>query len=270
VNLPFLIWNAINSWPSLEQTSNDFAGTYWSRLRGFFVGLLPRDLGVRRISDGDWAFGRPAAAVVTIGVLAAASFGAYRQCRRRPWHGALLAAPLVAMWPLMALLLNLGFVLDGRYGIIVFPVLVLCLASAVEPLLRAAPRPTGTVLVFVWVLLLAVPFLKHETGTTTFNQNASIEQLIATLDAEGYNRVAGHYNAVLPIELMSDGRIRVAIAGNPYFPRFPVTQRMVDATPPDRLAYVFAPGPIGDTWVKLPVDDYRQVEVAGWVLYFPT
>lgn len=272
VNLPFLLWNAKNSWPSLDQPPNDSGATYPERLRGFFVGLLPRDLGVRSITSGDWVVGRPLAVLVTFGVLAGAAFGALRLWRSDPWRGAVLAAPLVAAWPLMAALTNLSFVDDGRYGVIVFPVLVLCLAAAIDPVLHALPRPTWTLAAAAWVLLLAVPFLRQDaTGfDIDGDPNGQVQALIDTLEAEGFDRVAGNYAAVLPIEYQSGGRIRAAVAGNPYVIRLPHTQALVDATPADRLAYVFSPAPIGETWVKLPVDQYRQVPVAGWVFYFPT
>lgn len=269
VNVPFLLWNARNSWRSLEQPPNDSGATYAGRFRGFFVDLLPRDLGMRRITDGDWVLGRPVAALVTLGVLVAAGYGAYRIVRVDRWRGAALAAPLIASWPLMALLTNLSFVDDGRYGIIVFPILVLCLVAAIDPLLRPAPRPTWAILATAWVLLLTVPFLKQDAGTALGDPNRPTQALIDALEAEGFDRVAGNYAAVLPIEFQSGGRIRTAVAGNPYVIRLPHTQRLVDATPADQLAYVFAPGPIGPTWVKLPVEQYRQVPVAGWVVYFP-
>jgi hypothetical protein len=82
--------------------------------------------------------------------------------------------------------------------------------------------------------------------------------------------VAGYYWAVLPIEYQSGGDIRAAVAGNPFVIRLPDTQRLVEATPPDRLAYVFQAGPVDPSWMKLPVEQYEQVPVAGYVLYFPS
>jgi hypothetical protein len=270
VNLPFLIWNAKNAWPSLDQPPNDSGATYTDRLRGFFVGLLPRDLGMRRISPGgEWVFGRPLAALVVVGVLGTAAYGAVLLVRADRWRGAVLAAPLVFVWPLMAALSNLSFVDDGRYGIIAFPVLVLCFVAGIGPLLRRLPSPCWTVVVAAWVLLLALPFLHKEAGTDLGDPNEQTQALIDAIEAEGFDRVAGNYFAVLPIEYVSDARIRVAVAGNPFVIRLPHTQALVDATPADRLAYVFAPGPIGPTWVKLPVEQYRQVPVAGYVLYLP-
>lgn len=271
VNMPFLLWNAMNSWPSLDPPPNDSGSTYPERLRGFFSGLLPRDLGVRRITgQGEWLFGRPVAVVVMLVVLGLAVHGAVRMVRTNPWRGAVLAVPLVLVWPLMAGLTHLSFVDDGRYGIIVFPVLVLCLVAGVEPLLARLPALSWTLVAAAWVLVCSVPFLYKEAGTDLGDPNRQMQALVDAIEAEGFDRVAGNYAAVLPIEYMSDARIRTAIAGNPYVIRLPQTQRLVDATPADRLAYVFLPGPIGPTWVKLPLDQYRQVPVAGYVLYLPT
>jgi hypothetical protein len=175
----------------------------------------------------------------------------------------------VFVWPLMAALTNLSFVDDGRYGIIAFPVLVLCFVAGIGPLLRRLPSPSWTVVAAAWVLLLALPFVHKEAGTDLGDPNEQTQALIDAIEAEGFDRVAGNYFAVLPIEYLSDARIRVAVAGNPFVIRLPHTQALVDATPADRLAYVFPPGPIGPTWVKLPVEQYRQVPVAGYVLYLP-
>jgi hypothetical protein len=270
VNVPFLVWNAKNSWPSLDQPPNDSGFTYTDRLRGFFTGLLPRDLGVRRLgAQGDWLFGRPLGVLVVLIVLGAAAYGAVRLVRADPWRGAVLAAPLVTSWLLMAGLTNLSFVDDGRYGIIVFPVLVLCAVAGVEPLLRNLPSFSWLLIAGLWVLVCTIPFLHAEAGTDLGDPNEQTQALIDAIENAGFDRVAGNYFAVLPIEYMSDARIRTAVAGNPYVIRLPDTQRLVDATPPERLAYVFAPGPIDPSWVKLPLDQYRTVDVAGYTLYFP-
>lgn len=267
VNLPFLLWNAKNSWPSLDQPPTEDS-TYLGRLRGFFVGLLPRVLGVRR-QNGDWTFGRPVGALLVIVVLALAALGAWTVVRLAPWRGAVLAAPLVFVWPLMAALNNLTFVDDGRYGIIAFPVLAIAVAAGAQALLAA--RPTLWLAVAAgWLLICSVPFLNAEAGRDLGDPNRQTQELIDAVDQAGFDRVAGYYWAVLPLEYQSGGRIRTAVAGNPYVIRLPDTQRLVDATPPERLAYVFPPGPIDPSWVKLPVDRYQQVPVAGLVLYLPT
>jgi hypothetical protein len=271
VNLPFLAWNAKNDWPSLEQPPNDSGATYLERLRGFFTGLLPRDLGVRSIGgDGHWILPRPIAALVVVALLGGAVVGAVRLVCRDRWKGALIAAPLVLAWPLMAGLTNLAFVADGRYGIIVFPVLVLGVVAGIEPLVHTRPTAAFAGAAAAWLLVCSVPFLIEEAGSELGDPNQRTQQLIDAIETEGFDRVAGNYFAVLPIEYVSDARIRVAIAGNPYIIRLPHTQQLVEATPPSRLAYVFAPGPIDPTWVKLPVEQYRQIPVAGYVLYVPT
>jgi hypothetical protein len=269
VNLPFLLWNAKNSWPSLDQPPTP-ESTYTGRLRGFFVGLLPRDLGLRRIADGDWVLGRPVAALVVVAVLLIAAYGAFVLVRADPWRGAVLAAPLVFSWLLMAALSNLSYVDDGRYGIIVFPVLVLCFVAGLAPVLRLLPTSAWMLGAAIWLGVCTVPFLHKEAGTDLGDPNRQTQALIDVIEDEGFDRVAGYYWAVLPIEFQSGSRIRTAIAGNPYTIRLPHSQRLVDATNPDSLAYVFLPGPIDPSWVKLPIEQYRQVPVAGYVLYFPT
>ncbi len=270
VNLPFLAWNAMNSWPSLDAPPNESGSTYTGRLRGFFTGLLPRDLGLRRVTDGAWLFGRPLAALVTLAVLGGAAYGAYRLVRTRPWPGAVLAAPLIAAWPLMAALTNLSFVDDGRYGIIVFPIMVLCLVAALDVVLDRLPPSAWLVMAMLWAVLLTAPFLAREAGSDLGDPNRRTQELIEALETEGFDRVAGNYWAVLPVEFQSGGHVRAAIAGNPYVIRLPHTQRLVAATPSGELAFVFAAGAVDENWLALPLDRYRQVPVAGWVIYFPT
>jgi hypothetical protein len=270
VNLPFLLWNAKNSWPSLDQPPNTSPSTYAGRLRGFFTGLLPRDLGVRRISNGDWVAGRAVAVLVVVAVLAVVVAGAIRLINRDRWRGAVVVAPLALMWFLLAGLSNLSFVDDGRYGIVVFPVLVLAFSEGVAPVVRRLPDAGRAVVTAVWVLGLTMPFLAKEAGSDLGDPNADVQAIIEEVDAAGFDRLAGNYFAVLPVEYISGSRIRTAIAGNPPVIRLPATQRLVEATAPERLAYIFSPGPIDPSWVKLPLDRYRQVPVAGYVLYFPT
>lgn len=269
VNVPFLAWNVRNSWASLDTPPTDSTATYVDRLRGFFTGLLPRDLGVRRITDDAWLFGRPVAAAATLAVVGLAVFGARQLVRADRWRGAVIAVPLVATWPLMAMLSNLSYVGDGRYGIIVLPVLVFCLAAGVDALVDQLPSRAWLGGAVLWAALATMPFLAAEAGTDLGDPNRQTQALIDVLEAEGFDRVAGNYWAVLPIELQSGGRLRVAVAGNPPVIRLPDTQRLVEATSPDRLAYVFLPGPVGDTWTVRPIEQYRQIPVAGWVIYLP-
>jgi hypothetical protein len=267
VNLPFLAWNAKHSWPSLDQPPS-MESTFTGRLEGFFTGLLPRDIGVRR-QTGEWVFGRPLAVLIVVAVLGLAAVGAWSVTRSSGWRGAVLTAPLIAVWVLMAGLRNLSYVDDGRYGVIAFPVLAIAVAAGFHAVLGPG-RSSWVTGAAVWFVVCSVPFVHAEAGRSLGDPNRQTQVLIDAIEREGFDRVAGHYWAVLPIEYQSGGRIRVAVAGKPYVVRLADTQRLVDETPAERLAYVFPPGSIDPTWVKLPVEQYRQEDVAGYVLYFPT
>ncbi|HAN35170.1 MAG TPA: hypothetical protein DCQ52_06880, partial [Acidimicrobiaceae bacterium] len=93
--------------------------------------------------------------------------------------------------------------------------------------------------------------------------------VINRLDEVGIDRVAGAYWLVLPIEYRSDQAIRTAVAGNPYVIRFPLSQRLVEQTPPEQVAFLFAPGTPDPVWFYLPVDEYRQEDLGGVILYLP-
>ena len=111
-NSAFIAWNARNGWPSLSQPA-EASDTWWERLERFATGLVPRTLGLRT-GSGDWILGAPATLALYLVVVLVVIHGARIAWRRDHRAGAVLIAPLVASWPLMALLTNLAFVADGR------------------------------------------------------------------------------------------------------------------------------------------------------------
>ena len=77
---PFLLWNARNGWPSLDDRP-EAAGSYADRLRTFVTDLLPRSLGLRD-SQLEWMLG-PALGITLYGLfLVAVVVGLVVQYRR--------------------------------------------------------------------------------------------------------------------------------------------------------------------------------------------
>jgi len=271
-NAAFLLWNAINGWPSL--TSQVYPpGTFIDRLRTFATGLLPRAFGLRTF-DGRWVFGKPLGlliyALLIAGVVAGCVILMRSTRRASRW---IVPVGLVATFPAMAMLPHLIYVDDGRYGIITFPLIAISLAVALSRVIAGfAPRRALVgVLVFamLWVGITVVPFLRRQQGFDRARPNAWIDQVIDRLDAAGIDHVAGSYWLVLPLEFRADQRIRTAVAGNPYVIRMPLSQRIVGRVPADEVAFIFPPGDQPPGWLYLPLEEYRLEDLGGVILYLP-
>jgi hypothetical protein len=287
VNIPFLMWNAANGYPSLDIPSN-YPGSYGDRLEGFFTGLMPRVLGLLD-SPGTWIWGRPAGIAVYSLVLLAVMAGAV-VLSRRGWKGAVAVATVTLVWPLMALFSALIYVSDGRYGIVPFVPVILCIAAAIDAATGALstrasrtrpidPEPApvmeskrlaGGIAVAaaaLW-LVLSIPYLDSVVGPAVPDPNASINALVTYLDEEGFDRIAGSYWVIQRVEYMTDGRIPGA-ATPPHPVRSPRFQEIVESSPPEEVAHVFTPD---DEWVAslpLPIEAYRREIVDGFVVYVP-
>lgn len=269
VNVPFLVWNAVNGWPSLDQPA-DATESAGDRLVRFATGLVPRVFGLRT-GDGTWVHGRALGLVLYVGVIGVVVWGVVTAWRRHRAMGAVLAAPLVVAWPGMAALSNLSFVADGRYGIITFPLLVSALAIGVGDV---AARRTGNirlpaVALALWVLVFTVPWVSREAGRDLGDPNAHVQRVIDVLEDEGIDRVLGTYWWVLPIDLISNGRILTGTVGHPDVVLLPRTQAQVLSTPDERLAYVFSPDAYAPELLRLPEDHYQRRRVAGAVVLIP-
>ncbi len=268
VNLPFLIWNARNDWPSLSQPI-EASDTWGDRLTRFFTGLVPRSLGLMGEGRG-WVVPGAIAALVIIAVVALALVGISAAVRQRSMVLSVVVVPVLVCWPLMAMLANLSFVADSRYAVIYLPFLVLSVAIGAEHLAARVPAPLrrmGPVVVPVALVAITVPPWLHSQAPATPDADGVARTVIDALDEATITRLSGHYWGVLPVQYASDGRIVTAVSGNPYVVRLPESQRIVENADPGRLAHLHPAS--ADPSLPLAADAYRVTEVGGYRLYIP-
>ncbi|MCE9623121.1 MAG: hypothetical protein K8R99_12320 [Actinomycetia bacterium] len=271
-NGPFIAWNAMNGWPSLQKTGT-FPGTYSDRFTGFFTKLLPRGLGLLTL-DGRWVFNR----ALSIGLFVAILLGVVAGCvmlatsARRPSRW-IVPAGLIACFPLMALMPPLIFSDDGRYAIIPFALMAIALGTAATRVMSTwSLRSTVAAIAgaaVLWVGITAIPFLDRQQGFDSGDPNAWQDRVINRLDELDIELLAGYYWFVLPIEYRTDREIRTAISCHPYTVRFPSSQILVQQAPPESVAFLFPPGDHDPSCFYLPQDSYKREDLGGMTLYVP-
>lgn len=270
-NLPFIGWNAVNGWPSLKEQAYP-PGSFSDRFKGFFTGLLPRGLGLRKF-DGTWVLGKPLGLLIYAAIIAGVVYGCVVLVKASARPSRWIVPAGLACFPLMALLPHLIFVADGRYSIIPFPLMAIALGAAGASFMKAWPRQRTTFavagLVVLWVALTTLPFLDRQNTSLADNPNAWQERVIARLHELDIDRLAGYYWFVLPIEYRTDQAIRTAVAGNPYVIRFPESQQMVETSRPETVAFLFPPGEQDPNWFYMDLGAYRQEDLGGMILYVP-
>ena len=283
VNLPLLLWNVRNSWPSLAQPapSTESAPT---RLCRFFTGLLPRSFGLKN-PGGEWIWGSASIVlyVMLLGLIVWGIIGLMRLGAQ----GLVIAFPAIFCWPILSLFSNMGFVTDGRYTIVGFPFLIIALVVGVRSLvlLVKSPQLTGfiapVIVGVLWVSIFLIPWVNDYAPDVVDDPNADVQSIVDVLVADKYEYAAGNYWLTLPIEYQSNRQVLTAVAGHPWgaifpwqpqFPwgvRFAQAQAEVMSADPSAVAYVFLPGDEQVDILRLPIEEYERQEVGGAVLYLP-
>lgn len=269
VNLPFLLWNAVNGWPSLT-TQNALPGSYRERLEVFAVELVPRGYGLRSVGF-DWVHGRTLGLLVYVLLVAAAVAGATlvvrRSERRSRW---LLPLALVTVWPLMALFSPLIWSQDGRYNVISFPLVALAVAAVAGAVHVDAWRAAalGAAAVVLWAAVLVWPHADRYVLTARVDPNEPLTELVEFLEAHDVDRIAGSYWRVLLVEYATDRSIIGAVI-HPFPVRFPERQRVVEDTPASELVFVLAIEADDPGVLWMPVEEYERDVVGRSVVYRP-
>jgi GT2 family glycosyltransferase/4-amino-4-deoxy-L-arabinose transferase-like glycosyltransferase len=268
--LPFLLWNAVNGWPSSE-TPADAPGTYIERLRTFAEDLLPRGFGLR---DGGLAwYDDRLGPVLALALLVLTGLGVWTMLRQPAPRSRMLALVVLAgVFPMMALFRNLIYANDGRYAIISFPLIVVVMAVGLDRL--AGRRPPWRVAAvvglvgLVWVASLVRPTVSPHLDALGTDPNTELREIVDVLDAAGIDRIYGSYWATLPVDFAGDDRIVSGVF--PFWPiRFPDRQRVVGATPPDQIAVVFLGSDEDQSNLLMPADRYERIVIGSRVVYLP-
>ncbi|MFM8531031.1 MAG: hypothetical protein ACKOD2_15425 [Ilumatobacteraceae bacterium] len=268
-NVPFLAWNALNDWDSLDQASAG-VDSLITRLGRFFTDLMPRALGLRDF-DGDWTLGRtlgPLLAILVLGLVIVGGIDLWRRGRAER----VFVFPLVLAWPIMSLFGNLEYVADGRYGVIVLPFVVIAIVVGLARISRRLVRSSlllPLVATLVWSALLVVPWARANLGDRVSDPNADVTRVVERLDEVGVKYLAGNFWWVLPVEYASDQRVRTEVVGNPYVVRLPDSHRIVQAASDSEVAFVFDASDEDLERLRLPVDRYERQEFGRAVLYVP-
>jgi hypothetical protein len=269
VNVPFLLWNAVNGWPSASVTSGT-SSTYIERLEIFVRELVPRTYGMRGPSF-EWVLGR-ATGWALYGVLVTAVVSGCVAIVRSSSRPSRMIVPITALgvWPLMATLSHLSLSADGRYGVIAFPAVALAVAGNVRWFDERArwARLASFGVVGVWLALFVWPHTSRSVATETVDANAGLFEVIDLLDDNGVDRVAGSYWRVLTTEYASDLRIQGAVLTPPVV-RFAERQRQVQSGDPTRVAFLFELGAEDTRLLWMPPERYQRVEVGDTVVYLP-
>lgn len=291
VNIPFLAWNVKNGWLSLSEPSPPL-DTYLERLSRFFSGLLPRAFGAMDVS-GELTFGWISLSTfLGVGALVLVGMGSAAKGGGPGW---VLIAGCVAVWPALALFSTVWFVADGRYAIVGFPPLVLAAAwggaylwslrSGKGPRLgrlSSLARPLAASIGVAWVLVLGLGWTMTNAGPRVSNPNQETIEIVQLLEGSSISYAAGNYWNVTPVEYMSNGRIRVAVAGHPWGailewrPRlpwgvlFPKRQVEVASQSDSEVAFVFASNDEQIEVLRLPIDHYERHVIGSSIIYVPT
>jgi hypothetical protein len=275
VNAPFIWWNSRHGFPSLrDDLADNSRGSYWARLSRMFSGLLPRDFGLRNFT-GVWTLGLWVSlaiyALLLTGVIAG-FIGLMKSGR----GGRVLGSAVVAVWPLMAVLSALGYVDDGRYGVVPAVPLFACLGVAGAALARrlrcTCARLTSlgssAAVVGLWTAVLVAPPLLRFTGDDWGNPNRDFGTIVDRLNAAGIDHIAGNYWAVLPITYMTNGRIPSAVT-RPDPVRYPHYQQATEQSPPSIVGFVFRSVNEDPTVLYLEERCYARTIVGEFVVYLP-
>lgn len=286
VNIPLLVYNARNHWPTFTPPPGE--GSYLSRLWGIASELWPRSFGLMHL-DGSWLLGG-FGLVLFLGLLGLAAIGSRHLLAQGP-VGWALAVPAIVTWPLFAVLSSSAFFSDGRYTIVGYVPVIAVIATGGQAVIAAIARwlratrtihtLVATTLCAAWVAVPGMAWWSENAGPRVNDPNARLQAATTVISEAGVSHVAGNFWHVLPIEFLSDGDIHAAVAGHPWgayldwrphLPwavMFPERQIEVAAQPDDAVAYVFEAGDEQVGVMRRPPADYERVAIGSTIVYLP-
>jgi len=203
--LPWIIWNATNSWASFDLPSGA-SSTYTHRLRVFFSPVLPMMLGIRTpVSQQPLLLPSAVVNLVYLLLLALVLWGAWRT-RRRPVSLLYVAA---AVYPFVYGLAAQTFdSSDPRYLVVMTPVLVLLVAQVLTSWWRGAIAVAVAVAISVLTIYRMEPLPTKALASGSLpTAPRDLSPLVATLDRLRLSRVYAPYLLAYVLDFHTQERI---------------------------------------------------------------
>lgn len=258
---PWLLWNVRNHWASFDVPPQPTSAPYATRLARFWTEGIPMATGLRVPYVMRWV--APGARVLFPFLLVAVAGLAVARFRRA---GAVVVGSVVVYSLVYALNpLAVGSV-DGRYVLLVAPILVTLLACVVAWRWVTAP------VLAVAVALSALGLSAMHDGNSFFSSDkpipAKLGPLLRVLRDENAHTAVADYGIAYRIDFESDEQI--IAAGAPYN-RYQGYADAVAAGPPP--AWVFVAGSAADARFRAAMDaahePYRARSAGGFAVYLP-
>lgn len=259
---PWIRYNLLHEFVSLEQLPAGSETTYLSRLSGFFVDGLPMALGLKVPYSGAW-FGGPIG-VVAYG-LALAGFVVFLARHRQRLSPLLFLA--VAYPLLFAIPTSSFYVNEPRYVLYLAPVLALLAAFRLTTL----PRQGAALAVALVLSVGGLASLSWWSDDHPGNYDLAagdLSQVVAVLEARDIDAAWADYWTSYRLTFITDEEIVVASVDQV---RHPPYQREVLEEP--ETAYIVHEGTrpddrMGSALTREGVD-HERVEAGPFAVYFP-
>ncbi len=261
--LVFIARNGIASPGSPRGTS------FVARLTNFGTELLPRVFGLRSMT-GEWVGPEPGTALgpTVLVLLTVTSLSGLVLLVRRRGRAALplLVTGLLA-YPVLALLPQLWFFADARYGLPFVPQLLMGLGAWMLLLPGRTQRSWWPVVLVptVWLLTFCVPVVHHRIGfAAPVDPDADIKRAVAELEARDIRLVAGSYWSTYLADYVAGGRFDVSPDDTV---RLVGSARVVQSADPADVALIYPAGSVPR--LRLAAERYSLLRVGALTLYIP-
>ncbi|CAN5762622.1 hypothetical protein BH23ACT1_BH23ACT1_09930 [soil metagenome] len=259
---PWIRFNLVNDFASLEQPPQPVDSTYLSRLAGFFTDGLPMALGLKVPYSGEWLGGPVGVAVF---VAALIGFGVLLvRCRRR--LGLLLV--LAGAYPLLfAVPASSFYVGEPRYVLFLAPVLALLVTHRLTTTAARGAVLAGAAVLSVISLASLMSWSADHPGNYDL-ASGDLDPVLSILERRGVNAAWGDYWTAYRITFETNEEVIAASVDRVRHP--PYQAEVAQRSAP---AFVVHEGTSVDDELgpALAADgiDFQRVPAGDFVVYLP-